>query len=48
MPLGHVARLGGVEPEAETEAGLSVLGEHARDERFVAALQPHGMHVDES
>jgi hypothetical protein len=48
MPLGHVARLGGVEPEAEAEADRAVVGEHSRDERLVAALQPHRVNVDES
>jgi len=48
MPLGHVARLGGVEPEAEAVAGFSILRQHARDERFLAGSQAYGMHVNES
>jgi len=46
MPFGHVARLGGVEPEAEAVAGLSLLRHHAGDERLLASLQAHGVHVD--
>jgi hypothetical protein len=46
MPLRHVARLGGVEPEAEAVAGLSFFRQHARDERLLASLQAHGVHVD--
>jgi hypothetical protein len=48
IPLRYVARLGGVEPEAEAIADLSLLRHHAGDERLLAGLQAHGMHVDES
>jgi hypothetical protein len=48
MPLGHVACLGGVEPEAEAEAGFPFLCQHAGDERLLASLQAHRVHVDES
>jgi len=48
MPLGHVARLGGVEPEAEAIPHLAVLRHHSRDESFLAALQPHGVDVNKS
>jgi hypothetical protein len=47
MPLGHVARFGAVEPEAEAETGLSVLRQRARDERFLARREAHGMDMDE-
>jgi hypothetical protein len=48
MPLGHVARLRRVELEAEAEADLSILRQHPRDERLLARLQAHGVHMDES
>jgi hypothetical protein len=47
VPLGHVARFTGIEPEAEAETGLSVLGHHARDQRLLARLEAHRMDVDE-
>jgi hypothetical protein len=47
MPLGHVARLRGIELEAEAVSQLSFLREHSRDERLLPRLQAHGVHVDE-
>jgi hypothetical protein len=47
MPLGHVARLGGVEPEAEAEAGFAVLGEYPRDERLLPGGKAHRLDVGE-
>jgi hypothetical protein len=48
VPLGHLARFGSVEPEAEAEAGLSLFGEHAGDQRLLAAREAHRVHVDKS
>jgi hypothetical protein len=48
MPLSHAARLRGIELEAEAVAHLSLLRQHACDERLLARLQAHGVHVDES
>jgi len=47
VPLGHAARLGGVEPEAEPVARLSVLRQHARDQRFLPGSQAQRVDVDE-
>ncbi|HVJ23342.1 MAG TPA: hypothetical protein VM756_05330 [Burkholderiales bacterium] len=43
-----MARLGGIEPEAEAEAQLSVLGEYARDQRLLSCLEAHRVHMDET
>jgi hypothetical protein len=48
MPLGHMARLRGVELEAEAVPHLPFLRQYSRDKRFLARLQAHGVHVDES
>jgi hypothetical protein len=48
MPLRHVARVRGVELEAEAVADLALLRQHSCDERLLARLQAHGMHMDES
>jgi hypothetical protein len=48
MPLSHVARFRGVELEAEAVADLALRRQHPCDERLLACLQAHGMHVDES
>ena len=47
IPLGHVARLGGVEPQAEAVTHFPVFGEHARHEYLLASGDAHRLHVNE-
>src|SRR5204863_505061 len=44
-PFRHVARLGGVQPEAEAVADPPVRREHARDQGFLAGGEAHRVHV---
>jgi hypothetical protein len=46
-PFRHVAGLGRIQPEAEAIAFAPVGREDARDERFLACREPHGMDVNE-
>src|SRR5882762_1593846 len=45
-PFGHVARLGGVDAEAEAVTHASLGRDHARDEHLLAGGDAHGVHVD--
>ena len=46
LPFGHVAGFGGVEAEAEAEAGPAAGGEDAGDQDFVAGGAADGVDVD--
>jgi len=46
IPFGHLPGLRGVEPKAEAVAHVAFLGDHARDQRLLPALEAHRMHVN--